>query len=119
MKAQNDKAEIVTVRLNNGTVLSGQVFKRDHDTVVFLRASTRSKLFRLAPSQIWTSPILYTVMSGVVNRGGEMMKKEPLFECLECGKKYYSAKSAERAAFGNRGCTKCGGSDIDVYVKKD
>lgn len=45
------------------------------------------------------------------------MKKEPLFQCMECGKLYYSVQSAERATFSERGCTKCGGSDIDVYVK--
>lgn len=42
--------------------------------------------------------------------------KKPLFACQECGKKFYSAASADRAAFGDNGCPKCGGSDIDVYV---
>jgi hypothetical protein len=44
--------------------------------------------------------------------------KEPLFECQECGKKYYTEKAAERAMFGNSGCPGCGGSDIDTYVGK-
>ena len=45
-----------------------------------------------------------------------MTKRVPLFMCLECGKKFYSAKSAERASMGNDGCPGCGGSDIDIYV---
>jgi ferredoxin-like protein FixX len=44
------------------------------------------------------------------------MSKEPLFQCMECGKKYYSVASAERATFSERGCLGCGGSDIDIYV---
>lgn len=40
----------------------------------------------------------------------------PLFACQECGKKFYNAESANRAVFGDNGCPKCGGSDIDVYV---
>jgi hypothetical protein len=44
--------------------------------------------------------------------------REPLFECQECGKKYYTAKAAERAMFSDRGCPGCGGSDIDTYVGK-
>jgi transcription elongation factor Elf1 len=42
-------------------------------------------------------------------------EKKPLFQCQECGKKYYSAKAAERAA--SCGCAKCGGVDIDLYVE--
>ena len=34
--------------------------------------------------------------------------------CLECGKKFATARSAERAA--NNGCPKCGGVDIDLDV---
>ena len=41
--------------------------------------------------------------------------KKPLFECLECGKKFYTVQAAERAAFGDHGCPGCGGSDIDAY----
>lgn len=41
--------------------------------------------------------------------------RKPLFACLECGKKFYSARAAEKASFGDSGCPKCGGSDIDVY----
>ncbi len=37
-----------------------------------------------------------------------------MFECLECGWKTSSVKAAERAAFGDKGCPKCGGSDIDL-----
>lgn len=42
--------------------------------------------------------------------------REPLFECQECGKKFYTEKAAERASFGDHGCPGCGGSDIDIYV---
>jgi ssDNA-binding Zn-finger/Zn-ribbon topoisomerase 1 len=40
-------------------------------------------------------------------------KKQPVAACNECGKKFYTVKAAERAAFGARGCPKCGGSDIE------
>lgn len=43
-------------------------------------------------------------------------KKIPLFACQECGKKFYTAESANRAAFGDNGCPKCGGSDIDMWL---
>jgi len=42
-------------------------------------------------------------------------KREPLFECMECGKKFYTVGAAERASFGNSGCPGCGGSDIEPY----
>lgn len=35
--------------------------------------------------------------------------------CLECGKKM-TMKQAERAMLGPKGCTKCGGADIDLAV---
>ncbi|HEY7154847.1 MAG TPA: hypothetical protein VH575_12870 [Gemmataceae bacterium] len=34
-----------------------------------------------------------------------------MFACLECGKKFRTARAAERAA--NEGCPECGGVDID------
>lgn len=37
-----------------------------------------------------------------------------MFQCMECGRKFRTAKAAERAAFGDRGCRGCGGSDIDL-----
>ncbi len=43
-------------------------------------------------------------------------KRTPLFQCNECGKKFYDVKAAERASFGDRGCPKCGGADIGEYV---
>lgn len=46
-------------------------------------------------------------------------KRVPLFQCLECGKKFYSAKAAEKASFGDEGCPGCGGSDIDQYAPGD
>lgn len=39
-----------------------------------------------------------------------MAKRVPIFECQECGKKFYSVKAAEKATWN--GCPKCGGSDI-------
>lgn len=41
------------------------------------------------------------------------MAKQPLFQCMECGKKFYTVTSAEKAMFGAQGCPKCGGADID------
>lgn len=41
------------------------------------------------------------------------MKKSP-FACVECGHKFRTLASAERAAFGDDGCPKCGSSDIDL-----
>jgi predicted nucleic acid-binding Zn-ribbon protein len=40
------------------------------------------------------------------------------FSCMECGHQFKTVKSAERAAFGDRGCPKCGGSDIDLSETK-
>lgn len=40
-------------------------------------------------------------------------KKKACFWCQECGKPFYTVKAAERATFGDSGCPKCGGSDID------
>ena len=42
-----------------------------------------------------------------------MKKRTPMYVCLECGKKFYSTASAERASL--HGCPKCNGVDIDVY----
>jgi len=39
----------------------------------------------------------------------------PLFKCQECGHLFYSVKAAERATFGESGCPRCHGSDIDIY----
>lgn len=36
------------------------------------------------------------------------------FKCQECGRKFKTAKSAERASMD--GCPKCGGVDIDLDV---
>ena len=35
-----------------------------------------------------------------------------MFACQECGRKFKTAKAAERAA--RNGCPKCGGVDIDI-----
>lgn len=36
------------------------------------------------------------------------------FACMECGYKFRTIKAAEKASFGDSGCPKCGGSDIDL-----
>lgn len=36
------------------------------------------------------------------------------FACMECGHKFRTIKAAEKAAFGDKGCPKCGSSDIDL-----
>jgi predicted nucleic acid-binding Zn-ribbon protein len=38
-----------------------------------------------------------------------------MYKCLECGRKFRTTRSAERAA--NKGCPGCGGVDIDVDVE--
>lgn len=45
-------------------------------------------------------------------KGKAKGKRKALFACMECGKKFYSVKSAEKAAWD--GCPKCGGVDIDL-----
>jgi len=49
---------------------------------------------------------------------GRKHPRKPLFVCQECGHKFYSAASADRAAFGDSGCPGCGGSDIDVALPR-
>jgi hypothetical protein len=36
-----------------------------------------------------------------------------MWTCLECGKRFRSVRAAEKAAFGENGCPRCGSSDID------
>lgn len=43
-------------------------------------------------------------------------KRRALFQCLECGKKFFSTATAEKALL--HGCPNCNGSDIDLYVSK-
>lgn len=45
-------------------------------------------------------------------------RSEPLYECLECGRKFFTTRAAERAVNSDEGCPGCGGVDIDVYVRK-
>jgi hypothetical protein len=45
------------------------------------------------------------------------MNRVPVFECAECGRPFFSARSAERAAFGS-GCPGCGGSDVVEFVPR-
>ena len=55
---------------------------------------------------------------------GEELKKaskarlaEPSpFACMECGYHFKTVGAAEKAAFGEKGCPKCGGSDIDLAL---
>ena len=51
-----------------------------------------------------------------ITREKRARRREPLFQCQECGKKFYSVKAAKKASFGDDGCPGCGGSDIDIYV---
>lgn len=52
----------------------------------------------------------------IENGPRQRIKRKPLFTCQECGKKFYTTAAAERASFGDHGCPKCGGSDIDIAV---
>jgi hypothetical protein len=36
------------------------------------------------------------------------------FYCQECGYGFRTVKAAEKASFGDAGCPKCGGGDIDL-----
>ncbi len=36
------------------------------------------------------------------------------FFCQECGHAFRTVKAAQKASFGDAGCPKCGGSDIDL-----
>jgi hypothetical protein len=40
-----------------------------------------------------------------------------MFKCLECGRKFKTARAAERAA--SNGCPGCGGVDIDLAGHMD
>lgn len=41
------------------------------------------------------------------------------FACMECGHKFRTVAAARFAAFGDRGCPKCGGSDIDLDISDE
>jgi predicted RNA-binding Zn-ribbon protein involved in translation (DUF1610 family) len=47
-----------------------------------------------------------------VRRPTMSKKRTAKFECMECGRKFYTVLSAERASVN--GCPKCGGVDIDL-----
>lgn len=36
------------------------------------------------------------------------------FVCMECEFRFRTVEAAERAAFGDKGCPRCGSSDIDL-----
>lgn len=36
------------------------------------------------------------------------------YVCMECGHKFKTMSAARKAAFGPKGCPKCGGADIDI-----
>lgn len=42
------------------------------------------------------------------------VKRDSGFACQECGHRFRTLKAAEKAAFGDDGCPKCGSSDIDL-----
>ena len=44
------------------------------------------------------------------------MRRESGYKCMECGYKFRTVRSAERAAFGDDGCPKCTSTDIDLDV---
>lgn len=49
-----------------------------------------------------------------LDRGNKIFSsRNNAWQCLECGKKFASAASAERAANSDAGCPGCGGTDID------
>jgi hypothetical protein len=37
---------------------------------------------------------------------------QPLFKCVECGRRFRTVSAAERAV--DEGCPRCGGSDVDL-----
>lgn len=39
------------------------------------------------------------------------------FACMECGRRFRTARAAERAA--NEGCPNCGGTDVDLNVESE
>ena len=43
-----------------------------------------------------------------------MAKKTSGWVCMECSYKFASIKAAEKAAYSDKGCPKCGGCDIDA-----
>ena len=53
-------------------------------------------------------------MATTERKGGAV--SEWAWRCQECGKKFKSAGAAQRAAFGDNGCPKCGGSDVDYSL---
>ncbi len=36
------------------------------------------------------------------------------FYCQDCGHRFRTVKAAQKAAFGDNGCPRCGSSDVDV-----
>jgi hypothetical protein len=47
--------------------------------------------------------------------GRKPIIKVAVFQCMTCGKKYFTAREAEKMVDG--GCKRCGGSEIDLYVE--
>jgi DNA-directed RNA polymerase subunit RPC12/RpoP len=43
---------------------------------------------------------------------GNAERETKMFKCYECGRKFKTAKAAEKASMN--GCPKCGGVDIDL-----
>jgi hypothetical protein len=40
------------------------------------------------------------------------------FYCQECGYRFKALKAAEKASFGDDGCPRCGGCDVDLGKPK-
>src|SRR6266404_67524 len=82
------------------------------DEIVFYRETNPN--WNSPDGRVWKSSHLTKPMTTQTN---DKKARKPLFACMECGKKFYSAAAAERAAFGDNGCPSCGGSDIDIYLE--
>ena len=64
---------------------------------------------------IWTrEELLAEVRKAVARKKTRKGTRKADFVCLECGRKFYSTKAAERAA--SDGCPGCGGVDIGEEI---
>ncbi len=92
-------------------VLNGRVI----DTVFYADSDP------IEPSEVYRSLVNHDgYNSGIeVKEQRSLLKRVPKavsakdWKCQECGK-LMTLKQAEKASFSDRGCLKCGGSDIDL-----
>jgi DNA-directed RNA polymerase subunit RPC12/RpoP len=59
-----------------------------------------------------TKPSAVTTLAAV--KALRATKPSSGFACMECGHKFRTIAAAQKAAFGDNGCPKCGGADIDL-----